>query len=56
VVNGVVASPFAINHAVPEAWYSIHRLVYALVPALLGNKLFQQTSERFGDLSVQFSL
>jgi hypothetical protein len=56
VVNGVVASPFAINHAVPEAWYSIHRLVYALFPALLGNKLFQQTSERFGDLSVQFSL
>ena len=56
VVNGVVASPFAVNHAAPEAWYSIHRLVYALFPALLGNKLFQQTSERFGDLSVQFSL
>jgi hypothetical protein len=56
VVNGVVASPFAINHAIPEAWYSIHRLVHALFPALLGSKLFQQTSERFGDVSVQYSL
>ena len=55
VVNGVTASPFAVNHAIPEAWYSIHRMLYALFPALLGNKLFQQTSERFGDLSVQFS-
>jgi hypothetical protein len=56
VVNGIVASPFAINHAIPEAWYSIHRLVYSVFPASLGFKLFQQTSERFGDLSVQFSL
>ena len=56
VVNGVAASPFAVNHAIPEAWYSIHRMLYAVLPAALGFKLFQQTSERFGDLSVQFSL
>ena len=56
VVNGIAASPFAINHAIPEAWYSIHRLVYSVFPAALGFKLFQQTSERFGDLSVDFSL
>jgi hypothetical protein len=56
VVNGIVASPFAVNHAIPEAWYSIHRMLYAVLPAALGFKLFQQTSERFGDLSVQYSL
>ena len=56
VVNGIAASPFAINHAIPEAWYSIHRLVYSVFPAALGFKLFQQTSERFGDLSLDFSL
>jgi len=56
VVNGIAASPFAINHAIPEAWYSIHRLVFSVFPAALGFKLFQQTSERFGDLSLDFSL
>ena len=29
-------------------------MLFAVLPAALGFKLFQQTSERFGDLSVQF--
>jgi hypothetical protein len=28
VVNGIIASPFAINHAVPHAFYRFHRLWY----------------------------
>jgi hypothetical protein len=32
VVNGVVASPFAVNHAMANAYYGVHRLVYQLWP------------------------
>jgi hypothetical protein len=32
VVNGVVASSFAVNHAVANAYYSMHRLLYQLWP------------------------
>ena len=28
VVNGLVASPFAVNHYLPDAFYSFHRLVH----------------------------
>lgn len=55
VVNGFSASPFAVGHAIPDAWYIIHRALYTLFPALLDSKLFQSTSESFGDLAVQFS-
>ena len=55
VVNGIVASPFAVNHRIANAFYTIHRFAYALFPALLQNKLVQAVSERFGDLSIAFS-
>ena len=54
VINGIVASPFAAQHCIGEAWYSIHRLVYALLPTALSFKFFQQTSERFGELAASF--
>ena len=55
VVNGVVASPFALNHAVADAYYNIHRGMYRLAPWLLrlpavvkANLVFGSVVESFG--------
>lgn len=34
VVNGIIASPFAVNHHVANAFYSIHRFFDGITPAL----------------------
>lgn len=35
VVNGYKASSFALNHAVPNAYYNIHRMLHAYAPGLV---------------------
>lgn len=35
VVNGIVASPFAVNHAVANFMYGFHRVIYSLAPKLV---------------------
>jgi len=35
VVNGIVASPFAVNHAVANAVYNVHRVLYSVAPKLV---------------------
>ena len=35
VVNGIVASPFAVNHAVANAVYNVHRVLYGVAPKLV---------------------
>jgi hypothetical protein len=35
VVNGIIASPFGVNHMMGNLYYNIHRLVYAFAPVLL---------------------
>jgi len=37
IVNNVVASPFAVNHALANAFYAMHRWAYAVAPALVGS-------------------
>ena len=44
-----------MSHSIGEAWYVLHRALYAVLPAALGFKLFQQTSKKFGNLAIQFS-
>jgi hypothetical protein len=39
VVDGVVASPFAVSHAVPDAFYSLVRAAYKLSPAAAQSSL-----------------
>jgi hypothetical protein len=39
-INGVVVSPFAVNHAVPNAYYNIFRALYATLPASLYKGIF----------------
>jgi len=55
VVNGILASPFAYNHIVANAFYSIHRAVYAFAPSwLLGlNMWVSKALNVFGDMVVQ---
>jgi len=55
VVNGIVASPFAVNHAVANTFYQLHRAVYAVAPALMMTKLFSGVQSFVGDLSVFFA-
>jgi hypothetical protein len=35
VVNGIIASPFGVNHMMGNLYYNVHRMVYASAPALL---------------------
>lgn len=39
VVGGVVASPFAVNHRVPDTFYSLVRAAYKLSPTLTQSSL-----------------
>lgn len=52
VVEGVVASPFAISHAVPHAFYQIHRALYATVPSVLSSPLAAIANAFFGSMAV----
>ncbi len=52
VVNGVVASPFAGNHAVANAFYNIHRVLYTMFPSLMKTEFVRRTVEKFGKISV----
>ena len=47
VVNGIVASPFAVNHVVANAFYNIHRF---LLPRLSPAGMIQRTLEAFAVL------
>jgi hypothetical protein len=52
VVNGFVASPFAVNHAVANAYYNVVRAVSSVVPGLMGSSLMKQASLAFGSVAV----
>jgi len=51
VVNGFVASPFAVNHAVANAFYNVVRAV----PALMNFSLVKRATDIFGSLVTAFS-
>lgn len=51
VVNGVVASPFASNHMVGDAFYQLHRAAHSLFSSVSGS-LVLKSLEAFGDLMV----
>lgn len=52
VINGFVASPFAYNHAVGNAYYNVQRAVNAVSPALLNNKLANAAMDVFGSIAT----
>jgi hypothetical protein len=56
VVNGFVASPFAVNHAVANAYYSIVRGLHSVVPLLMDTGLVKRANLVLGGIvdSVAF--
>lgn len=48
VVNGFIASPFADNHLVGNAFYNIHRAIYQIAPAVLKSSFVTKVGEAFG--------
>jgi hypothetical protein len=56
IVNGFVASPFAVNHSIGYSIYSLLRAVYILVPGFLASVRFVKAFEILSDgvRSLQF--
>lgn len=52
VVNGVVASPFAVNHLVANAFYGIVRTVNSLFPAIAKSAVARHSLQTLGELIV----
>lgn len=55
VVNGVIASPFAINHGIGHAFYTVHRYAYAYAPSLLKSALMVSFNAVAANLAAYFS-
>ena len=47
VVNGIVASPFAVSHTIGNAFYSLYRGLYSIVPSLVMSKAFVAMHQSF---------
>jgi Hint module len=45
VVNGIIASPFAVNHMLADLYYNIHRFAYAFAPSLLDHSMLHAANE-----------
>ena len=50
IVNGIVASPFAVNHLVANSFYNIVRFVYGIVPSMAKTSVVGQVISAFGDV------
>ena len=55
VVNKFVASPFAVNHAVGNSVYNLHRLVYAWAPEVVKSAAFSAVNAIAANLAAYFS-
>ena len=54
MVNGIVASPFAVNHMLANMFYSVHRLLYAVSPGILGMASVRRLNEVRADVSAHY--
>jgi hypothetical protein len=48
VVNGIVASPFALNHHTAHGFYNVFRILYNLAPAVMKSSFMGAMYERIG--------
>ena len=57
IVNGIVASPFAVNHRIANVFYTlIHRFLYHVFPInFTTNSFFMKVIKEFGDIVVTVS-
>lgn len=56
VVNGIVASSFGVNHAVANAYYHFHRMVYNIAPTLMQTSWMTKMTAILGDLAVSLMM
>lgn len=54
VVNGVVASPFAVSHWLAHWYYDIYRIAYSLVPSVMRSEVFINLHYFISDLVTLF--
>jgi len=52
VVNGVVASPFAVAHGVTHAFYSLHRALYKIAPSFMKSPAVVTANALIGSAAV----
>jgi len=52
VVNGVVASPFAVAHGITHAFYSLHRTLYKLAPSFMKSPAVVTANALLGPAAV----
>jgi hypothetical protein len=45
VVNGIIASPFAVKHMMANLYYNMHRSVYESAPALCDSSIIRTANE-----------
>ena len=45
VVNGIIASPFAVNHMLANLYYNIHRFAYTTAPSILNYSALHSANE-----------
>jgi Hint module len=48
VVNGIVASPFSLNHHATHCFYNVFRILYYLAPAVMKSSFMGALYERIG--------
>ena len=46
VVNGIIASPFGVNHMMANLYYNVHRFIFAMAPALLASAFLQSVNDK----------
>jgi hypothetical protein len=44
-VNGIIASPFGVNHMLANLYYNVHRLIHASAPLLLSSSWLNKANE-----------
>lgn len=48
VVNGIIASPFAVSHRAANTFYDVYRALYSCFPGYMASYAFIKTHEAFG--------
>lgn len=50
IVNGIVSSPFAVNHLVANSFYNILRVVHRVFPSIIKASFTPLVIKTFGDI------
>lgn len=56
VVDGIVASPFAMNHFIPNMFYNIHRYLFSIMPSFLSSKMMESVSIVADEISKYYTI